>query len=272
MATLMSAVALLYSLAWPPRRPCRFRSPVPPGYTRPMPHLAITLGLSALPAILLLWYFYRRDRKRPEPLGLIGKSVLYGFLAVMPAAALELGLDQLPIPQTAFVQAFLVAALVEESVKLFFVKRYLFKRPEFDERADGIVYAICVSLGFAFVENFLYGYKDIRILFLRGITAVPLHAIATGVMGYYLGMAKIGESRNNGLRQAGVWRKGLVWAIVIHGTYDFCLFTGGFVSLLVIPLLIAGWLVLNRIYKRAIAEDDADPRIAPSQGFRDSLL
>lgn len=272
MATLMSAVALLYSLAWPPRRPCRFRSPVPPGYTRPMPHLAITLGLSALPAILLLWYFYRRDRKRPEPLGLIGKSVLYGFLAVMPAAALELGLDRLPIPQTAFVQAFLVAALVEESVKLFFVKRYLFKRPEFDERADGIVYAICVSLGFAFVENFLYGYKDIRILFLRGITAVPLHAIATGVMGYYLGMAKIGESRNNGLRQAGVWRKGLVWAIVIHGTYDFCLFTGGFVSLLVIPLLIAGWLVLNRIYKRAIAEDDADPRIAPSQGFRDSLL
>ena len=75
-----------------------------------------------------------------------------------------------------------------------------------------------------------------------------------------------------GLRLAGAWKKGLVWAIVIHGTYDFCLFTGGFASLLVFPLLIVGWLVLNRIYKRALAEDDADPRLAPSQGFPDSLL
>ena len=237
-----------------------------------MSHLFTTLGLSALPAVLLLWYFYRRDRKRPEPLGLIGKSVLYGFLAVMPAAALEMGLDRLPIPQTAFVQAFLVAALVEESVKLFFVKHYLFRRPEFDERVDGIVYAICVSLGFAFVENFLYGYKDVRILFLRGVTSVPLHAIATGVMGYYLGIAKIEGQRDGKPRYAGAWKKGLAWAIVIHGSYDFVLFTGGFWCLLVIPILLAGWLVLNRVYKRALAEDDADPRLSPSQGFPDSLL
>jgi RsiW-degrading membrane proteinase PrsW (M82 family) len=236
-----------------------------------MLHLLGALGLSALPAFLLLWYFYRRDKARPEPLGLIGKSVLFGFLAVLPAAAIEYGLDLLPIPQTAFVQAFLVAATVEESVKLFFVKTYLFKRPEFDERADGIVYAICVSLGFAFVENFMYGYKDTGLLLLRGITAVPLHAVATGVMGYWLGMAKIEGQRDGRRGLAGAWKKGLAWAIFIHGSYDFFLFTGGLWSLCVFPLLLVGWVVLNRIYRKALAMDNADPRLSASQGQPGSL-
>ncbi len=254
-------------LAWPRR-----------GYNActAMLYLLAALALSALPAFILLRYIYRMDKSRPEPLGLIRRSVLYGFLAVAPAAAIEILLGLFfPTGERlggAFFRAFVIAATVEESVKLFFVKRYLWNRPEFDERADGIVYAICVSLGFAFVENFIYGYADFRILLLRAFTAVPLHAIATGVMGYWLGRAKIEGFRDHRPAMAKVWAKGLGWAIAIHGGYDFFLMTGGLAAFLVIPLLVGGWLVLQRLYRHALALDEADPRLGASQNPPPSLL
>ncbi len=235
-----------------------------------MLELAAALGLSALPAFAIIAYIYQRDRARPEPLGLIGRSVLYGFVAVAPAAILELILTAIlpPIPGIlgVLVEAFIVAGLVEESVKLFFVQRYLFRHPEFDERADGVVYAICVSLGFAFVEDFLYGYADFGILLLRAFTAVPLHAIATGVMGYHLGVAKIEGLRRGPAALRGALRRGLGWATLIHGLYDFFILSrglGGFSGLLVIPLLALGWRVLVRLYRRALAEDEGGRGAAP---------
>jgi RsiW-degrading membrane proteinase PrsW (M82 family) len=240
-----------------------------------MLHLLFALGLSALPAFLLLRYFYRRDLERPEPLRLVGKSFLYGFLAVAPAAVIESVLLYFFAPADGLggnlIQAFLIAATVEESTKLFFVRHYLFRRAEFDERADGIIYAICVSLGFAFVENFLYGYRDTRVLLLRGITAVPLHAVATGVMGYYLGRARIDGLRDGKRHAAQAWKRGLVWAVAIHGGYDFFLLTGGLASLLVVPLLLCGWSLLKRLFRKAQVLDAADEFLSPFQKPPQSL-
>jgi len=218
-----------------------------------MSSLLFTLGLAALPAVVLIHYFYRLDRARPEPIGLIVRSVLYGFLAVVPAAAIELGIGAfVPAPQGlpgVLFEAFIVAGLVEESVKLFFVRRYIFGRPEFNERTDGIIYAICVSLGFAFIENFMYGHDDAGILVVRSFTAVPGHAVFSGVMGYYVGMAKLEEGRK------GAWKKGLFWAIVLHGLYDALLIAGGLFGYLVLPLLLVGWRVLKRLFAKAQAMD-----------------
>jgi protease PrsW len=218
-----------------------------------MANLLISLLLAALPALVILLYFRRLDKARPEPVGLIGRSVLYGFLAVLPAAAIEVGIGFIaPERRTLGSQlfyAFAVAGLVEESVKLYFVRRYIFKKKEFDERADGIVYAICVSMGFAFVENFLYGYRDAGVLFARAFTAVPGHALFSGVMGYYVGLSKLESGRR------GAWKAGLAWAIALHGLYDFFLFAG--LGLAVLPLLVVGWIFLVRLFKKAAKADAA---------------
>ena len=223
-------------------------------YFPAMPPLSLSVILAALPAVVILWYFRRLDKARPEPLGLIGRSVLYGFLAVIPAAAIEMGIGFVaPERSTLLSQlfyAFAVAGLVEESVKLYFVRRYILRRREFDERVDGIVYAICVSMGFAFVENLLYGYRDAGILFARAFSAVPGHALFSGIMGYYIGLSKIEQGRR------GAWAKGLAWAVLLHGLYDFFLFSGQ--GLAVIPLLLAGWAVLVRLFKKAARADAAD--------------
>ncbi|MCX7023159.1 MAG: PrsW family glutamic-type intramembrane protease [Spirochaetes bacterium] len=184
--------------------------------------IAKLVGLAALPAVVLLAWFNRMDRKRPEPIGMIGRSVLFGFVAVIPAVILEIVLEQFNpggLPGAVF-SAFVVAAFVEEGVKFLFVRFFIWKIREFDEVMDGIVYTICVSLGFAFVENVFYGLNDARVLYLRAFTAVPLHAVASGVMGYCIGKAKITGMKNPGAFE----RRGLLWAVIIHGFYDVFLF------------------------------------------------
>ena len=229
-----------------------------------MPGLALSFAGAALPAAIIIAYFIKLDRKRPEPVGLIGRSVLYGFLAVIPAALIEIVLErfvELPsgLAGTLYT-AFVVAASVEEATKLFFVKRYLYRRAEFDEIADGIVYSICVSLGFAFVENFIYGYGSLLILAVRAFTAVPGHAIFSGVMGYYLGIAKLEPGRPR------AWVRGLAWAVALHGLYDFFLMSGTWMAFLILPLLVGGWVALRRLFRAAAAADEERGRIGPTGG------
>jgi RsiW-degrading membrane proteinase PrsW (M82 family) len=232
-------------------------------YFPAMPPLSLSILLAALPALVILWYFRRLDKSRPEPLGLIGRSVIYGFLAVIPAAAIEIGIGiMVPERSTLLSQlfyAFAVAGLVEESVKLYFVRRYILRRPEFDERTDGIIYAICVSMGFAFVENLLYGYRDAGVLLARAFSAVPGHALFSGIMGYYIGQSKIEAGRQ------GIWTRGLAWAVLLHGLYDFFLFSGQ--GLAVIPLLLAGWAVLVRLFRKASRADAAARASADDRSY-----
>jgi RsiW-degrading membrane proteinase PrsW (M82 family) len=129
------------------------------------------------------------------------------------------------------------------------LKRWLSRLAAFDEIMDGIVYAVCLSLGFAFAENIMYGLGDGTALILRAFTAVPLHATATGIMGYWFGMA-----RRNPAQAAAMMRKGLLVAVLVHGLYDFFLFTGtvlAFGALVVLALAFSHLMALVRLAQAA---------------------
>ena len=49
--------------------------------------------------------------------------------------------------------------------------------------------------------------------------------------------------------------KGLVYAILIHGSYNFVLFIGGIYSLIIIPILIISYKKLKLYIDMAIKED-----------------
>jgi len=227
------------------------REAAAPGKTETMELLLLNIALAVLPALGLLWYFSRWDRSRPEPRGLLIFTFFLGFLAVLPAALIEsfvdpLGLPFPPLLQLAF-RAFIVAGLVEEGTKLFVVRRFIMNRPAFDEIIDGIIYTVTASMGFAFFENIFYSVGGPGTLLIRGFTAVPLHAAASGIMGYYIGLSRF--------NQPSAWKKGLALGILIHGFYDFFLFIGGWFSYLSFPLLIWGLQHLGTLHKRALQED-----------------
>jgi RsiW-degrading membrane proteinase PrsW (M82 family) len=231
----------------------------------------VPLSMAVAPAILLVVYFYKKDKQKPEPKELVFKVFAIGVAAIIPAILIELllmrifGFTQGSPFLFAFLRAFVVAALTEELLKLLVVKFYCFKQEAFDEVMDGIVYTIVASLGFACLENVMYVMgRGVMVAVLRAFTAVPMHAFVSGIMGYYIGRARFAESpgqRNN------LIFKGLAIAVLLHGLYDFFLFSApaisetagevaaGAVVLSVLIILIVSFIILKKLIRKAMAED-----------------
>jgi RsiW-degrading membrane proteinase PrsW (M82 family) len=225
----------------------------------------------AVPAILAMVYVDRLDAKRPEPRSTLRRVALAGGLSVIPVIIIELILQAVG-PTDGYAaglyQAFVVAAAPEEAAKVACVWLFVWKRPEFDERMDGIVYGARAGLGFALVENVGYllgaegGLAGYFAMFVgRAVLAVPGHAIWAGIMGYFAAIKRF-DGRGPGL--VG----GYLIAFAMHGAYDAALFcapvageaglTGVSIGLMAIPVLviICGAIVVRQMVRWAIAEDD----------------
>jgi len=120
---------------------------------------ALCIAMAVLPSVYLVRRFYRWDARKPEPKGLILWVFFWGFVFVIPAALLEVGISWVGgslggsrIAHWLF-RAFIVAGLCEEYMKLRVVMWFAYKKNAFDEVMDGVVYAATAGLGFACLEN-----------------------------------------------------------------------------------------------------------------------
>jgi RsiW-degrading membrane proteinase PrsW (M82 family) len=224
----------------------------------------------ALPALAAMWYVDHVDRKRPEPRNTLRKVAIAGGLATLPAMGVQLALERIASFSGFWgllFNAFVSAAAVEELCKALCLLVLVWRRPEFNERFDGIVYATRAGLGFALVENVGYllgttsaaGYATVFIA--RSVLAVPGHAIFAGMMGYFAARRRFDQAG------PGIWG-GLALAVLLHGTYDVALFSLATYPGLGLPLttgLVAtpiavvwvGFWALRRMADRAIRDDDA---------------
>jgi RsiW-degrading membrane proteinase PrsW (M82 family) len=204
----------------------------------------VVLLASLAPVFIILFYIYFRDKYEKEPLGLLIKSLIAGMLIVLPILFAERLLMAIMPPLgkigAAAYQAFVVAGTTEEAFKLLALYLLVWKSPSFNEKFDGIVYAVFVSLGFAAVENVLYVMDGgIRTAMVRALTAVPAHALFGVTMGYYLGIAHMYEE----LRKPFILRA-LFFPILLHGIYDFILMVEiDWLLILFIPYVIGLYIL-----------------------------
>jgi protease PrsW len=220
--------------------------------------------MALFPGLFLIRYFYLKDIRKPEPIGLIVKIFIFGILSTIPVLIMEMCLMAVSSPLMHintlifhFIQAFIVAGFCEEYIKMIVVKKFIYNNEHFDEVMDGVVYTIVASIGFACMENIMYvisgGYS---VAILRAFTAVPLHAFASGIMGYYIGKAKFSDSPQN---EKLIFKKGLMIAISIHGLYNFLLFLtpnhGWLFGFMIFPLLFYSYKLLKRNINNALSED-----------------
>ena len=193
------------------------------------------LILAIAPPLLIVYYIYQKDKYDKEPKSLIIKSFLFGCLGIIPAIFLELFAKGMFT--NLFLYVFIGIALVEEVVKYFFLKKYLFNKPDFNEPMDGIVYAVMISLGFATVENIFYVYgeegQEINVALMRMFTAIPLHAVCGVILGYFVGLAKFSDNSKPLLY------KGLFLATLVHGLYNYFIFLGQGFIFSIIALVVA---------------------------------
>jgi len=216
------------------------------------------LFIAIAPGIALALIIYLTDWHDREPLKLLIKLFAIGFIAVMPTAIIEQGLLMLNpftgILAIAFI-AFLVAGFTEELVKRHLVIRYALNRVEFDERLDGIIYAVFVALGFATAENINYVVfafaSNPYVGIYRGLISVPAHMLFAITMGYYISLSKF--SIEPGLKSAYL-RKALIVPFLLHGIFDFILMAQMDIILLAfVPFTIYLWVTsmkkLNAYYR-----------------------
>ncbi len=227
--------------------------------------MIILLAAAVLPAAFLLYRVYKMDNIEKEPWSILRKLLLWGALSGIPAALVEsllTGVVQNLLQEGTllynFVFGFIVAALVEESFKFFFLYKFTFKSPAFNYRFDGVVYAVFVSMGFAILENVLYVFQGgLGVALSRALLALPLHAAC----GVYMGIA-YGQQKVNSLYKSAsfgsVARACLPVPILIHGFYDSCAFSAEnypiFLLVFVVFVILVFILTLRQL-KKASQED-----------------
>jgi len=123
--------------------------------------------------------------------------------------------------------------------------------------------AVFVSLGFALIENILYVFQGgMTVAIARAFTAVPAHGFFAVIMGYYFSLSKFHADDD---QRKGFLIKALLFPILVHGTYNFCLMymshenANPLLSLLLMLLftivVIGFWIIGIRKIKKHIQKD-----------------
>ena len=218
--------------------------------------MLVVIALAVLPALILISYVYQQDKLQREPTRNLVKAFFYGGLSVfasllisVPSRNIGLFPDEIQSFGDALRMAFLGAAVPEETAKLFLLWLFLRKCRDFDERMDGIVYAVCVGMGFASFENIEYlvasGSDWLTVGISRSLTAIPAHFGFAVVMGYYFSLYYF-----DGYRAPGAGLKMWLYPMLLHGTYDAIAMSQTVApelsgALAIAILLLCFWMIKN---------------------------
>ena len=218
-----------------------------------------------LPSLVLIGYVCFKDRYSPEPVKFLLKAFVFGMISADFSLLISQPLQMLGAfpaePVTVwdhFRVACFGAGLPEEIAKLFMLWLLLRKNPYYDENFDGIVYAVCVGMGFAFVENIGYlmnaGEYWIHLGITRGLISVPGHYAFAVLMGFYYSYATFGRGHRRFYRVLT-----LLAPVAAHTAFDWILMVSDAVeyqavSAILTAVFLVGFVKLQKLGSRRIAK------------------
>lgn len=185
--------------------------------------LVITILAFLAIASALIWFLIATDQGKKEPvtalwivfgLGIIGviASVLLEH-NLIPARDLSLVVKQ---PLTKVILATLAVGVIEESCKFLPAAFYLWRKPFFRDHVDGVIFFALAGLAFGIPENILYTIQFGAKTGVARLLMDPIfHASTTGMIGYFLGKAKVDQRP---LAKTGL---AFLAAILLHAIFDF---------------------------------------------------
>ena len=190
------------------------------------------LALAVLPVIFFVGWIHFKDRYEKEPPLKLIEYFLLGILVSILAIFLELYFSKLNIFSGiagALYTAFFVAAFTEEGLKSIILIPVLLKEKNFNEKLDGIIYSIFLSLGFATIENIIYLMRErldlsFELGITRGLISIPSHIMFAITMGYYISKYKFSKEDDNRRNKYLIYA--VIIPILLHGVFDFILMIG----------------------------------------------
>lgn len=185
-------------------------------------------ALALIPVIGILIFIYCNDKKEKEPIGVMIGLFFAGIATIIPAiiaeaigqVILELIFEYYPVIKMVLF-ALIIVGPAEELSKYLALRLFTWKSKNFNYSYDAIVYAVCVSLGFAAIEDveyiFLYGWSA---AISRMFTAIPGHASFAVLMGFFYSKAKYASLTGKKKEYKKYIRLTTLVPIIIHGIYD----------------------------------------------------
>ena len=225
--------------------------------------LIILIALALAPVVAILLFVWFKDKYDKEPFKLLLLGFFLGILSIIPAVLLEL-LGNSFFPHftmiNVFLYSFFVVALSEEGVKFIILREVFYRKPQFNEPFDGIVYSVMISMGFAAAENIMYVLNHgLSVAIMRMFTAVPAHAGFAIIMGYFVGKAKFSTRFKSYYVFLGLFN-----AMIFHGLYDFFLLQNDYSSLrllsfvVLLVCLILAFRALNKKRKHLFVKNSTE--------------
>ena len=193
------------------------------------------LLLTFLPPLIWLIFYLRQDR-HPEPKRLILITFLGGMASAVAALAAECGFlfaltkNSCQSGVSAGANILLLFAgisLIEEYAKYLAVKFLILKKKDFDEPIDGMIYLMTSAMGFAALENVLFlfplfhqsVYAGLAVTANRFLGANFLHALSSGIVGFFLARAYFSPHRHHFVAL------GIIIATVLHTAFNYLILT-----------------------------------------------
>jgi len=211
----------------------------------PMPWENLISALIPIPAFYLIYYRYFTYKPvySKHIQGLLCGIAYALFLVLMSAYLFDNITFRSPV-----LTGFFKAAFIEKAgaflIIMFILKHY----PKFSVM-EGALSAMLFGIGFSLVENLFYaGQFGFSVIIIRIIFSVPLHMTTCGMIGYYLGMRKMSESR---AFRHGYAVKAFILSFLLHGAFDSFLIAGGNKSYLAAPVLIIMVVILEFMLSRS---------------------
>jgi len=238
-----------------------------------VPWLGLFGILAVVPGCAIMYAFYWRNYKHQASIGRVAKFMAIGMLTVLPIIIAELSIEEgygraeedmkehvpnvFDIFLTSFVEAFLMAALCEETSK-YLVAYFVRVEPNLDSPYSVVIYSMANAVGLATLENLMYVLsvgasgnieRTAITAVLRAFIAVPLHA-STGIMiGVDMARNKFEMGHKNYFEILAV-------PFVVHGVYDFCMMfsssyydqNGEMLVIIVLPLISLAMFAIGAFY------------------------
>ncbi len=213
-------------------------------------YLVIVTFLAIAGAFAL--YLVKRDQGEKEPIGALWIAFGLGVAGIAAAVFLEqIAIKEDPLtmtlPLSKVFNISLMVGLIEELCKCLPLIIFLYRKRYFNEHTDGVIYFALAGLGFGLPENILYTLQEGAKTGFGRIILTPLfHAATTAIIGYALARVKIDRKSKLYLIAA------IVVAILLHGLYDFGLFSqNALLTLLSIAVTAALTVNLFALFLRA---------------------
>lgn len=193
---------------------------------------SVSLGnslVALIPGIVILFVVYKQDKKEQESKLLLAFLLFLGMLSAFltnkigsPIATALAEIFKQNNIVFIFINCFFIIALIEEGLKYLSIKLPTWNSSEFDCRFDGVVYGVCVGLGFALYEAFFFGGSGaMSFMMIRSASSLSGHVSYGVIMGLMLGYAKAQDNKNNEKLCRRFKRLAFLTPWFLHGTYDF---------------------------------------------------